>query len=133
VFREVILVKAEAIRKLEYIDEKPDFETAQQDRQSGYSLGFVVSLAKDFGIKVDPHEVPQDNQAYEAFAQAIKGEPRLLPYEIFLMSEGQKRDFSGRQRDESAYLLGLTVWLKSQGIDGVDNWQIRHPVAFEGF
>lgn len=34
---------------------------------------------------------------------------------------------------DQAYHTGLRVWLESQGIQGVDTWQLRHPEALTAF
>lgn len=113
--------------------------------QEGYRLGFVVGAAREHGVVLKRLQVPMDNNSYTAFMQGLKGESRPIPFEGLFRSS--KKDlllnktespFEAEMRayewvDSQAYHAGLQTWLKSQGVQGVETWAIRHPEALRAF
>ncbi len=106
----------------------------------GWGLGFAVGIARDFGVSLGAHEIPLDDLLYKALMAGLKAEPR----EWSLLAErelsiNQKDDlFTDQLRvnkvmDEMAYIRGLGIWLKSEGITGVSTGAIRHPEALRAF
>lgn len=106
---------------------------------SGYELGFILSLAKDFGVKLNYLEVPRDNMAYEAFMQGLSAESREIPLKrdhlkekYHLIEESPYEIFE--MVDNNAYLAGLKAWLANQGLRvHIEAWQVRHPEALRAF
>lgn len=113
--------------------------------QQGYEIGFVVRVAREYGVVLNGLQIPTDNVSYQAFMQGLKGEVRHMPFEGLLRSG--KEDFILNKTEshfkaemkayevtiDQAYHAGLQVWLKSQGVQGVETWAIRHPEALSAF
>lgn len=113
--------------------------------QEGYRLGFVVGATREHGVVLKGLQVPMDNNSYTAFMQGLKGEGIPIPFEGLFRSS--KKDlllnktespFEAEIRayewvDSQAYHTGLQIWLKSQGVQGVETWAIRHPEALRAF
>ena len=113
--------------------------------QEGYRLGFVVGVAREHGVVLKGLQVPMDNDSYTAFRQGLNGEARPIPFEgLFrsskkgLLLNKNKSPYWEEMRayecvDSQAYHTGLQIWLKSQGVQGVATWAIRHPEALRAF
>jgi len=112
--------------------------------QEGFRLGFIVGVAREHDVVLEGLQIPMDNVSYQAFMQGLKGESRSLPLEsfkphskdLYLIKEESPAVAEMRAYewiDSQAYHTGLQVWLKSQGIEGVGTWQIRHPEALRAF
>ncbi len=82
---------------------------------AGYRLGFLVGLAREYGITADEQSAPSDTYAYSLFKQGSKAVPSFIGF------------------DDEAYILGLRVWLASNKIEGIKPEQIRHPDVLGAF
>lgn len=106
---------------------------------SGYTLGLILSVARDFGSKLNYLEVPKDDMAHAAFMQGLSAEPRAIPLRRNRSGKGYNLEdnpnaiYELLELDIDAYLAGLGVWLASQGLRHIKAWQIRHPEALRAF
>lgn len=106
--------------------EKPSqAEYEEEERRRGYTLGFAVGLMRDFGIRANLADVPEDAETFVDFDLGRNGEAGRSQQPSY-------RDFT-ELRSQRAYELGLTVWLKQQGIKEVKAPWISSALALEAF
>lgn len=108
-----------------------------EDENTGYVLGFIVGVLKDYNVVLNTLEAPQDNPSFEAFASGLQAKPRVLKEP----DDPKKFDTKNPYRsmietydtiDELAYSAGLRVWIKSLGLK-IDTWKLRHPASLNAF
>lgn len=99
----------------------------------GYFLGFMIGLARDYGLNLNQCEVPKDDAQYELFNKGTNAQPRVYTPLIganFLFEGDQKIAI---QLENWIYKGGLKLWLHQQGLDINFADKISHPEALEGF
>lgn len=114
-------------------------------RLHGYALGFVIGIAREYGVAINPAEAPVDNKSYEALVEGLKGIERELyhapqepqqkwPFQLF---KGAGKHYIeiplSLNLDEAAYLTGLRVFAHISGFPGLDAKEIRNPNALADF
>lgn len=131
-----------------YSEQKPNWqiylEQVIAQRRHGYQLGFLVGVARDFDITLNPFEVPTDNPTHLAFMQGLNAEPRAMPIEPKPARHELEKKFSRYDGlasgvsiydalDNMAYVTGQRVWLASQGLDTKYVFFIREPESLGAF
>lgn len=129
--------------KLDYVSTwLVELQTRTMQERGGFALGFMVGVAKDFGLTLNPLEIPNDDPSYHAFINGLTAEPRA----VWRASKYSSRDkilFKGKDplvaqlegyewEDDQMYHAGLRVWIHSLGLR-IDTWQLRHPEALRAF
>ena len=108
---------------------------------AAYSLGFVIAIARDYGVVLAAGQVPSDMHKYQSFMKGLRAEPIVqttdAKYTFRKTIEDYNLDLTdyGESLADSRtnYLTGLRVWLASNGIDTVKAEQIENPHALKGF
>ena len=129
--------------------DEPDFSKKNRFKnmvtQEWYRLGFVVGVAREHGVVIKGLQVPMDDASYTAFRQGLNAEVRPISFEgLFrsikkdLLLNKTESPYEAELRtyeffDSQTYHTGLQLWLKSQGVQGVETWAIRHPEALRAF
>ncbi len=99
----------------------------------GYFIGFMIGIARDYGLTFSAHEVPASPAQYELFNQGLNAKPL-----VFSSLIGENFHFKEDQQivimlEKMIYEGGLKLWLHGQGLDVELASKISHPEALEAF
>ena len=111
-----------------------------------YTLGFMVSVARDFDVVLQAEEVPETLTAYSAFANGSEGNSLVYngrkEFGNLLTSLAKSREkeygFTSfiselKTPEERCYEAGLKVWLAGQKLDQKYAAQLANTDYLEGF
>lgn len=88
-------------------------------KTEGYIIGFIVSVAKDFDLTLDQHDIPTDDHSYEVFMAGYEGRTFASvpqPNQNVEWASDFDKDVADLLRRRK-YEAGMKIWLRKHKLD----------------